>query len=389
MSAILAPRAAAQALSVDRLAPHVARALGMATSQVLEAFRPAAPGDLPAILDLRRAVAGNGLWWDDERFLRWRYFDGMPGSERGPYWVFEHDGRLLGCVGLEPVTLVVDGVPHPSVRSLDIMVHPSVDGLGIGALINLLLFRRYPLMLVTGTSERSRSLIGRMFSEVTALGASKLLLRSRSVLEGRLEPHLAVSIAAPVVDALLRLRRLAGRRVRRYGLRVARLAAFDDDVDALAGHSERAGRIIVRRTSRYLNWRFVSNPRCSHAIFGAFQGNRLAGFIVTRFNTARPNPRGEAEIVDWLVDDEASPEEADAVMAALLEAGLGYLERQGASIVRQLTSDAESQRRTRGHGFVLRPDERLPFFIHAEEAALHQRLARGGWYLTGCDFDVD
>lgn len=389
MSATLAPRGAAQSLSLERLAPYVGRALGMTATDVIEGFRPAVPDDLPAMLDLRRAVAAGGLWWDDERFLRWRYFEATPGTGRGPYWVFERGGQLLGGVGLEPVTLVVDGVPHAAVRSLDIMVHPAVDGLGIGALMNLLLFTRHPLILVMGTSERSRSLIGRMFAEVTALGVSKLVLRSRPVLEGRLESDLAVAVAAPIVDALLALRRWTTRRVAARDLQVAHLAVFDDDVTALASRGERSGRIIVRRTAGYLNWRFVGNPRCTHAIFGAFCRGRLAGYLVTRFNTARPNPRGEAEIVDWLVDDGATQEEAEVVMAALLQAGVDHLRARGASIVRQLASDPESHRLARRHGFVPRPDERLPFFVHAGDPGLYERLAASQWYLTGCDFDVD
>lgn len=389
MSTTLAPRAAAPALSLERLAPYVARALGMAAGDVVQAFRPATPRDLPAIADLRRAVAGGSLWWDDERFLRWRYFDGTSGDSVPRYWVFEHGARLLGGVGLEPVTLVVDGVPHPAVRSLDIMVHPSVDGLGIGALINLLLFARHPIMLVIGTSERSRSLIGRMFVEVTALGVSKLVLRSRPVLDSHLRPRMAVPIVAPVVDLLLRLRRLATRRAPARHLRVERLSAFDEAATALAARGEGPGRIIVRRTAEYLNWRFMENPRCAHVIFGAFHAGRLVGYIVTRFNTARPNPRAEAEIVDWLVDGVAVPEAAAAVMGVLLETALDDLRRQGASIVRQLTSDADSLRLARGHGFIPRPGERLPFFIHAGTPVLSERLAGGGWYLTGCDFDVD
>lgn len=386
MSATFAPRPHGPALSVGRLAPYVARALGMTAGDVIEAFRPAAPGDLAAIMELRRAVAGGNLWWDDERFLRWRYFDAPDRTPR--YWVFEHAGRLLGGVGLEPVTLVVDGMPHAAVRSLDIMVHPSVDGLGIGALVNLLLFARYPLMLVMGTSERSRSLIGRMFVEVTALGVSKLVLRSGPVLDGRLKPGLAVPVVAPAIDVLLRLRRLATRQSAR-DLVVARLARFDEAVTALAARAEGPGRLVVRRTADYLNWRFVENPRCAHAVFGAFRQNRLVGYVVTRFNTARPNLRGEAEIVDWIVDGGTAPEDAARVMTALLQVALDDMQRQGASIVKHLTSDAQSQRLARRSGFVFRPDERLPFFFHASEPGLAARLASGGWYLTACDFDVD
>jgi hypothetical protein len=41
-------------------------------------------------------------------------------------------------------------------------------------------------------------------------------------------------------------------------------------------------------------------------------------------------------------------------------------------------------------GFRLRPEEQLPFFVRAGSTSLHKRLASSdGWFLTGCDFDVE
>ena len=154
--------------SFERLIPYVGQALGLADDKLLAAFRPAIATDLPGILDLRRAVTPD-MWWDDEAFVRWRYFRRMAPDGTVPYWVFENGGTVSGACGLEPVTLVIDGRPVSAVRTLDIMVHPAMDGRGLGAFMNLMLFRRFPIAIVTGCNDSSRNLISRMFQHTADL----------------------------------------------------------------------------------------------------------------------------------------------------------------------------------------------------------------------------
>src|SRR5262245_26596665 len=101
------------------------------------AYRPALASEIPEILTLRRKVNGE-MWWDDRRFVEWRYFSRLTDAKDVPYWVFVHDGEVLGACGLEPVTLVIDGQPVSAVRTLDIMVRPDLDGLGLGVFMNLM-----------------------------------------------------------------------------------------------------------------------------------------------------------------------------------------------------------------------------------------------------------
>jgi hypothetical protein len=146
--------------------------------------------------------------------------------------------------------------------------------------------------------------------------------------------------------------------------------------------------VLVRRSDEYLNWRFVHNPRCRHRIFAAFRDTSLEGYVVTRFNLARPNARREAEIVDWL----AAPasDAAGSVLPALIQAGVDGLIHDGAEIVSCAAAMTDLSVPMKATGFRCRPGERLPFFVKATDAATHERLsASDDWFLTRGDFDVE
>lgn len=372
---------------LNRLGPYVGQALGLSKDAVLRAYRPACESDIPQMLALRRRVNG-AMWWDDRAFVEWRYFSRRTETGDAAYWVFVKDGDVLGGCGLEPVSLVIDGKAVPAVRTFDIMVRPDLDGLGLGAFMNLVLFEHYPITLVTGSNARSHALLMRMFQHATDLRFWKTAIQSKAMIDEKLGLGPLSTLGARVVDPLLALWRLRYRLAPPPGITVRELLAFDSRVVELSRRCEAAGRVFVRRTDELLNWRFVRNPRCRYRLLGAFRDDRLEGYLVVRFNKARPNPRGDAEIVDWLVApaEDGTP----SVLPALVQAGVDALVRDGAGIVSCAAAGAGMDAVMECTGFRFRPGERLPFFVKAADPAIHERLASGGgWFLTRGDHDVE
>jgi hypothetical protein len=326
------------------------------------------------------------MWWDDERYLRWRYFAGRDIDGRAPFWVFVRQSEVLAACGLEPVTLVVDGTPTHAVRSLDIMVRPDLDGLGLGAFMNLVLFRHFPVVLVTGSNQRSHHLLTRMFHHTTDLRVWKLPVRGRALLDGRIDLGPLAGLAAAPVTLLLRARHAASRVAMPSELEIREISEFGPEAGELSSRCEISGRVFVRRNDDYLNWRFVRNPRCRYEILGAFSGRRLEGYIVTRFNRARPNQRQEAEIVDWLTPPCATA----PVLPALVHAAVERLIRSGAGMITCAGAATDAAAAMQANGFHLRSAEALPFFVRAADRALHDRLSvASDWFLTRGDFDVE
>jgi hypothetical protein len=372
--------------SFEFLAPYVGPALGISSDALEHACRPAHEHEIPAVLDLRRSVI-TGMWWDDDRFVRWRYFSRRTDAGETPYWVFVRDGEVLAACGLEPVTLAVDGRPVPAVRTLDIMVRPRVDGLGLGVFMNLVLFRRFPIILVTGSNDRSHALLTRMFHPTTDLQFWRRPIRARSVVGKVARGPLNTVVAWPL-DLLLSVDRSISRVSAPSGIVIAEMTEFDSRVTELSRRCEVEGRVIVRRSDEYLNWRFAQNPRCRYRIFGAFSSDRLEGYLVTRFNLSKPNPLRSAEIVDWLVPP--SLDSSSSVLAGLVQAATDECRDGGAWSITCAGVDQDIAAVMEATGFRFRPGERLPFFFKASDPAVHRRLsAAADWYLTRGDFDVE
>jgi hypothetical protein len=325
------------------------------------------------------------MWWDDRTFVEWRYFSRRTSAGEAPYWIFVWHGDVVGACGLEPVTLVVDGVPVAATRTLDIMVRPDLDGRGLGAFMNLVLFKHFPITLVTGSNARSHQMLTRLFHHTTDLTVWKTPIRARAVIGEKVNLGFVTPLVTSPLDLLLAVTRSRYRVKSPRGWKFEEIEAFDSRIDDLSRARERPGSVLVRRSEEYLNWRFVRNPRCRHRIFAAYHGSRLDGYVVTRFNLARPNPRREAEIVDWLANGEN-----ESVLPALIQAGVDALVRDGAEIVSCAAAAADVVPAMEATGFRFRPGERLPFFVRATDPVVHRRLSSAqDWFLTRGDLDVE
>jgi hypothetical protein len=373
-------------LSLQHLAPHLGRSLGITPERLLSSFRPAVPADLARILDFRREVSG-GVWWDDAAYVRWRYFDSRFAAGPAPYWIFEREGQIIGGVGLEPVVLVVDGEPHDAVRSMDIMVRPDFDGRGLGVLMSLIHFEKFPIILVTGSNARSHNLLTRLFQNPLELCVWKMLVRSRHFISRHVNLGVFTGAAAFAGDAILAFdrRRRRGRSTGNWEVR--ELAAFDAQATMLSRSCEGKGSVFVRRSADYLNWRLMRNPRCDYRVHGAFLNSVLVGYVVSALSPAGQDHDREGVIADWL----AAPSADGTVdpLPTLMRVAVDRLISDGATVVRCLAYGSDTDQMIEGAGFRSRP-ERIPFFIRASDEALQDRLAAGGgWFLTSGDYDVE
>lgn len=374
-------------LSLQQLIPSLSRSLGIPAGLLLQSFRPATEADLPRILEFRRQIPDD-VWWDDSAYVRWRYFDSWAGAGPAPYWVFEKDGEIIGGVGLEPVELIVDGEAHAAVRSMDIMVRPDFDGRGLAVLMSLVLFERFHITLVTGSNARSHSFASRMLEHVLELRVWKMLVRSRDFISRRVELGMLTGAAAAVGDSALALDRAWRRGRTSATLEVRELTEFDDQVTSISTAGDGSSSLAVRRSAAYLNWRFVRNPRCRYRIHGAFQNSVLAGYVVSALRPGRQDGASDGVIADWL----AAPQVIGGVdpLPQLMRVAVDRLVDDGASLVQCLAYGARTAQLMEAAGFRARPGEGVPFFVRATDPSLHKRLASGeGWFLTGCDFDVE
>ena len=80
---------------------------------------------------------------------------------------------------------------------------------------------------------------------------------------------------------------------------VRELVSFDAQFDQLWDEVKGRYRIVAKRESRYLSWRYGSNPEQRYSVLGYVQGDRLLGYAVYK------RYQNDVDLVDILSVDDA------------------------------------------------------------------------------------
>jgi len=166
---------------------------------------------------------------------------------------------------------------------------------------------------------------------------------------------------------------------------VVQLDHFDDGVDALSTEFVAAVRIGLRRTARYLNWRFFEKPSREYTAWGLRRDGRLRAYVVTRVAQFF----GADSLV--LVDLGCARGEEQALLA-LLGTRLAAGEEDGLGL--SLTIGLHPMfTRLSALGFVRVPERlnpRLRYFVAGalSPAVGPELLDPGDWLVTLADWDV-
>jgi len=378
-------------LTLDRLSPYLAKSLGLSREAMLGCFRPATHGDFEQVVSLRRTLFTGTPRWDDNAYLRWRYdFSDDESAVVNRFWIFKRDDEVLGGVGLERVSLVVDGEVMTAHKSMDVLVDPAIEGKGLGAWMNLALMERHEVIIVVGSNQNSHKMLTRLFCQMPGLQVWKLPISIRGTLKRRFRlGPLAAPLAFPV-DLALKLRRMSKRVQSLSGIELRELTAVPADVESYSKDSTQ-GSILVDRTAEYLTWRFIQNPRRDYRILGMYEKEDLVGFSVYRLYRSLENDQAEASIIDWFSKGGLRSQSGETPEYAkiILRETAKHLVRKGARVIHASASDEYSRKVLGELDFRRRPGG-VPFFVFCSQPELRHRLLDGeSWFLTEGDEDTD
>lgn len=343
------------------------------------------------ILTLRRDVSGD-IAWNDERYVRWRYFDN-PYKVNGevPYLVFEREGTIIGGVGLEPITILHEGKTIPAVRSLDIMVRPEFEGRGLGALLNLEVLDRFTTVMTLNTNNKSTHLVIKLFQRMSDLPIYFMICKTESLLSKHLHLGALSGPASYLSDALFSILRHTRSRHLPPNFELRRLERFDSSVDLMRRVEPGAypDIISVQRDKEKLNWRFFSNPRRDYRALGAMRNGALVGYVVYCVKPTEAGDVCEGVIADWH-SIEVPEIGRNRLVSLLLHEAVELLIGEGASVIRCLASDPGSWAALDKNGFYRKAHQVCPFFIQSSDAGLRKSLTEGNrWFVTDFDNDVE
>lgn len=363
----------------------VARSLGLPSGQLLASLRAAHCEDLPQIITLRREEFGDGIAWDDETYLEWRYRLGRQQPALGELWVTEVGGRIVGMIGVEDIELIHSGRSTRAARLMDLLVAPQVRGTGLGAWLNQAMFRTAPVTLSVGGNPNSMGTVKRLFQVLPPRVTCNCRLDFRPSLERRLGHNLAASVAGRVVNALFQSRRRLTASAVDRSFTVQPIAAFDPSLNGLLARSApQIDQVAIARSARQLNRRLLQNPRAQYVAHGAYRDGHLLGYIAWR---SGQNEDGERWIyvIDWV----AQARDRSAVLASLLGHVFREASQRQCSYVSVAVQDTGDIHLLHRHGFVPASRSQDRVAVHAEDPELQAALARAHWGLTGISTDID
>jgi hypothetical protein len=373
----------------ERLSRPLARALGLDASRLPACLVAAGEDDLVEVLRVRRAVIGDEIRWDDAAYLRWRYVldgAGPEGLEAGNrarrLWLFKRDAEVLGCLGAEPVDLATPRGIRPALRFMDLMAAPKVNGIGIGAWLNLMLLRATEVGISVGGSDQSIGMIGRLFRRLHDRKLWSIPVATAPFLADRWPSVRWPRLASRVLDAGLAAHRRLVRAACGLRIDLEEGAAPDPETERLAETMASAGMTLAMRSEAGWRWRFQEGPRATYRFLAARRGGRLAAALVVRQGAA------VADLVDWVWDAGIPEALADRLLLALFSSATERAAARGVSRVRAMTYDPVGERVCRRLGMVRRPG-RMAFAIRARDPSLERELVRARWFVTFGDSDGD
>jgi GNAT superfamily N-acetyltransferase len=342
---------------------------------------------LPEVLRFFRTVySPNYILATSEALFRWQF--GGAGTFVNGNLALKLaivDGEIAGCVGYIPVTIQLSGEHFRGAWAANWAVDQQYRRLGLGPLLIRELAAQFDVALAIGGNHDAHSLLPRM--GWTDFG---FLPRFVCVVDDNAIAPMTESASFEWPSAL---------RSMAIG------EAPDDEIVLLEKFSSDAGELWdrvcagvagTRRTTAFLNWRYVAHPLFHYRLFAAEDGGRLRAIGVYRVEQVRDFPTRIGRIVELFGDESYRV----PLLRALIRDGVD----RGVSAFDFFCSDPRIESAMRETGFLLSseaPASAVPALFQPVDRTRSGMLfmarlpktsaarALADWYVTSADGDQD
>lgn len=372
-------------LSLQKVSRYVSKGLNINLDNIQDYFSPATKKDLDSLITFRKNNFKSPPLWDDRRYLQWRYSFDENTDNNNKIWVFKSDDNILACLGVEEVTLCINKKKILAHKVMDLLVHPKIDGKGLGAWMTLVLMDEFPTIFAIGSTRSSYSMISNLFCEMEHRHTCKLFIRVNSRLKCKLNSKLLSNLLSIPVNLALSIYQNITDRVLPEGYTFKPLNLIPEKVDTFI--DENCEQIHVQRTKKYLDWRFIENPRRKFIILGLYINDELTGVSFSVINNSAENGQKYGFILDWIYDKSA--DSPNKLRHYLLQETVKYLKKEKLESILSSVYDLSSSNTYNDLGFIKR-DYNETFFTYTSDKSLEQYLYNNDlWYLTESDANTD
>jgi hypothetical protein len=364
----------------------VSRALKLKPEQLAAGFVPAAPQDLPQLVQVRKQIIGSELTWDDARYLSWRYHLGRPDEGRGECWVLKQGADVLAMLGTERIAVLHRGRVVDGLSVMDIAVRPDLDGVGLGVWMAMHLCEQTDCVLAIGSNTHSRAIVTHVFSRLPDRRSYAHPIDFVPMFNRRFQSRWFAASGAALAGWCMALWRGAVALTRKRSIQILPLQRFDASVADLVARSLDPPEISVERHAPFLNWRLFDSPRSAYSVWGAHDGGKLVGYAALRIKAFGDGTQALV-VEDLLVP---ASEDGVPVLKALMLHAFEQATGAGCERISLIACHSRNEAVLRRLGFFVHRADAETLSIHCRDPQLSEALAQGArWHLTGANTDRD
>ena len=269
--------------------------------------------DLSQVAELGAAIYGKDSELADIGFLKWQLFKNPSGNPI--MWIArcKNTNKLVGSYTVIPLRISIEKKELMGSLSLNTMTHPDFQRQGIFKALAEATFKTCKKngMLFTIGLPNDASYHGFVRSlGFEVLGHNEMMvkfLNFESITSQFIKNKLVQKCASnsfKLMSAIYGRRFFWRTRSKVNKIQIREIVEFDEKFDSLGSKLNKTLGNSVVRNKEYLNWRFKGCPSRDYKVFGAFEQDKLKGYIIgtVSFHPKLKNSR-IVYIVDAAVDD--------------------------------------------------------------------------------------
>ena len=311
-------------------------------------------------------------WGEFRQFWEWRQ-KGLPHSGGETAVIAKADEEMLGCVGIVPANITLNGERVTASWQQDSLVSPSMRGKGLGKRLVKEGAKGWDLVMSKGTNKPMYGLRKSLgFVDVPNPNYLVRVCKPRTTIRDLKKTHIEyvlclwkTALPMPGADT---------------AIQVKDVNEFDPTLDTLAHSLSKQNVFRLNKGQGYLNWRYFQCPGKRYKVFRA-GGEQACGAIVLNITGAELDE-------GWIVDMICSHNDKNCAYALLLKA-IRYFEEQCVSRIWAFSTLPAARKWLFRFGFV--PTNQTPRFtyrVHGEGVD-PGTLANATWDFWHGDGDIE
>ncbi len=341
------------------------------------------PDDYSELMSFRHRMWPNRPDALDEAHWDWQFYGNPNNPNSGPeIWVFKDDGRILGQQATIPTSLKVGEKYYLCLWAIDCIVDPCFRNKGIGYLLSRELTKSAVVSLTLGISDSAYSICkSSKWIDMGGVPRFAKVLDAKPLVRKRLGTPIVSGVVSVLMNLHFRLR--DAQLIKNAGksfARIEQIYRFDKQFDEFWERVSQSFSLIARRDSKYLNWKYISQPGMNYTVLQMKQGEGILGYIVLRVR------QDDNRRIGYIVDLLAMPDH----FAPLIANAVSYFRKEKVVSVMCCIRNKDIEALLEELGFHRRED-RTRFMMKANDPELEQEALRmkDEWFVTSGDSDMD